>query len=137
MNLVRHLLVLVPLTISCAYAAEPMTYEQLKICAGYTQSLQTRAPALLAQDQENARLRDYYNAGNGRHEDKLAFNQHMAQYRAEVAELNRIKQAYTDDCLKCDVSPQDVERLPEPLRGSWRRGLADVQVPYLGPSTAP
>lgn len=124
-------------TSAASASAAAMSYPQLEACAGYTQRMQTEAPALLAQDRRNAELRNYYNAGNGSQDDKLAFNQQMQKYRQDVIALNQVKEAFAQQCAGRNARMSDVEKLPDALRQAWRRGLDHVEVPYLGPSTTP
>ena len=119
---------------SPAVFASTMSYEQLETCAGYVQRMRAESPALVAEDRGNAELRQYYNAGNGTHGDKLAFNRRMDRYRQDVIALNRVRQAFAGQCAGRAVRLRDVEQLPEPARSAWRRGLDDIEVPYLGPS---
>lgn len=134
MNRMSACLVAAALACPLGASASTMSYAQLETCAGYAQRMRSESPALVAQDRGNAQLRAHYNAGNGTQDEKIAFNRRMAQYRQDVIALNRVRQAFAEQCAGHSVRQRDVERLPEPARSAWRRGLDDVEVPYLGPS---
>ena len=143
-------LALVFLYFGSAQAAETnssLTAEQLAHCASQVQTLRPESARLndVAQQNESRRAALAQQHGGANQSADLvikynqaaaAFNNHMQQFRQDVAEINAIRTAYDQRCANRSFRRADLEALPPSLADAMRAGLADVQVPVTNASNA-
>lgn len=134
-------------------AGAPLTASELQACATRVKTLRGESPRLNARarklDQRRQQLqtlRRSQHAGQGadrkqalqrwgHYNAKAAtFNKDMAEFRKQVAQLNRVKQTYTRQCAGRPYGHADLQSLPADLRKAMLAGLAGVKVPYAQPS---
>lgn len=63
--------------------------------------------------------------------ETLAFNAQVETYKDEVRAVNAVKQDYDRSCANRSYRRADLDAMPAQAREAMRRGLSDVQVPYL------
>ena len=86
--------------------------------------------AALDPDDLNAGL-NYRQRLKQHQSETLAFNAQIEAYKDEVRSINTVKQDYDRNCANRSYRRADLEAMPESARNAMRRGLSDVQVPYL------
>lgn len=150
---------------TCAAQAQsgPLSLPELRRCAAQVQELRTESSRIMRQHARNEQRRETYNqrsealrneraslsaeelrAGldfhdrNQRHQDELkAFNTEIEQFKHEIIAVNVLKRNYEQTCASRPYRRSELDALPEAEREAMRRGLSDVQVPYLDPAALP
>lgn len=127
--------------------AEPLTADELARCASQVQRLQQESARLTAVAQRHDALRTelgeemqaigdsetrraQYNAR------ATAFNEEVQAFARELAEINRVKADYAEQCANRQYRQTDLEALPAEQQEAMRAGLDGVLVPYDGRAAA-
>lgn len=140
----------------------PLSVPELRRCAAQVQELRAESGRILAQNARNDLRRDALNQRsealrserarlsaedlksglgfhdrNQRHRDELiAFNTEVEQLKRDIVAVDALKRDYQTGCASRPYRRSDLDALPETERNAMRRGLADVEVPYLDPAAA-
>lgn len=136
----------------------PLTAPALQQCANHALTLRTESARLLRENAAldvrrasiNQRLDalqteraalppDDLDRGLALHErnrqyqeDARVFNEDIDTYKQKVIALNEVRQTYDAECADRSYQRSDLEALPAAAQDAMRRGLSDVQVPFLG-----
>ena len=127
---------------AAAEPAPPLTAAQLQACAERAQQLRSEAARLNAQASDNdatrAMLADLREKGRNSSEALIRYNRNaedfnaaMADFRADVREVNKVKNAYDAECAGRSYRRSDFAALDADKQAAMRDGLGDVRVPVL------